>query len=67
MYFLFNLQDYKFDEGNTMLDQLDPFGDGLRKLQEGDIPNAVLFFEAAVRKRPDHAEVCFFYIWLQYT
>lgn len=48
--------EYIFDERNPLKDQFeDPFAEGLKKLEQGDIPSAALLFEAAVLKDPENS------------
>lgn len=48
--------EYTFDERNPLKDQFeDPFAEGIKRLEQGDIPSAALLFEAAVQKEPENS------------
>lgn len=49
-------KEYKFDDNNPMMGIDNALEKGKTFLQNGDIPSAVLCFEAAVKQEPDNAE-----------
>ncbi|XP_041976975.1 peroxisomal targeting signal 1 receptor [Aricia agestis] len=52
-------EEYAFAEGNVMLENKSALELGKEKLKMGDIPGAVLCFEAAAQQQPDSAEAWF--------
>lgn len=49
-------KEYKFEEDNPLIDVENPLEKGKAFLEQGDIPSAVLCFEAAVKQTDDNAE-----------
>ncbi|GLV46340.1 Peroxin 5 [Carabus blaptoides fortunei] len=49
-------KEYNFSETNPMSELMNPLEAGKEKLAAGDLPSAVLCFEAAVKKEPENAE-----------
>ncbi|XP_067259492.1 peroxisomal biogenesis factor 5 isoform X1 [Chanodichthys erythropterus] len=45
---------YQFEEDNPYLSHEDPFAEGVKRMEAGDIPGAVRLFESAVQKQPDN-------------
>lgn len=53
-------QGYQFEEENPYLSHPDPLSEGVKRMEAGDIPGAVRFFESAVQKEPDNQLVRLF-------
>ena len=53
---LLYFQDYVFKDDNPLRDHPDPLAEGKKCLEKGDIPSAVLLFEAAVQKDNTNSE-----------
>ncbi|CAF3953873.1 unnamed protein product [Adineta steineri] len=51
-----NHNGYKFIQPNPFFDYINPYEEGLKHLEVHDIVNAILFFEAAVQNKHDHAD-----------
>ncbi|KAM9783142.1 peroxisomal biogenesis factor 5 [Neosynchiropus ocellatus] len=45
---------YQFEEENPYLTHPDPLTEGVKRMEAGDIPGAVRFFESAVQKEPEN-------------
>ncbi|XP_061770839.1 peroxisomal biogenesis factor 5 isoform X2 [Nerophis ophidion] len=45
---------YQFEEDNPYLTHQDPLTEGVKRMEAGDIPGAVRFFESAVQKEPEN-------------
>ncbi|XP_026173251.1 peroxisomal biogenesis factor 5 isoform X2 [Mastacembelus armatus] len=45
---------YQFEDDNPYLAHPDPLSEGVKRMEAGDIPGAVRFFESAVQKEPDN-------------
>ena len=57
-------QGYQFEEDNPYLSHPDPLSEGVKRMEAGDIPGAVRFFESAVQREPEnqlvrHLGLCF--------
>ena len=49
-------KEYKLSEDNPVVAHGSPLEEGKRMLEMGDLPSAVLYFEAAVQQQPGSAE-----------
>uniref|UniRef100_A0A672HGX3 Peroxisomal targeting signal 1 receptor n=1 Tax=Salarias fasciatus TaxID=181472 RepID=A0A672HGX3_SALFA len=45
---------YQFEEDNPYLSHPDPLSEGVKRMEAGDIPGAVRFFESAVQREADN-------------
>ncbi|KAL0277190.1 UNVERIFIED_CONTAM: hypothetical protein PYX00_004556 [Menopon gallinae] len=52
--FIDPFKEYTFETENPMKEVESPFEEGLRKLEENDLPSAVLCFEAAAQAEPNN-------------
>jgi hypothetical protein len=50
-----NINDTKEEEQSN--DQMNPYIEGLKCLEIHDIANAILFFQMAIQKEPNHVDV----------
>lgn len=50
------MQTYSFAEENPMADKVNALEEGKKRLEAGDLPSAVLCFEAAVQQKPENVE-----------
>lgn len=53
-FFFCLFKGYQFEEDNPYLSHPDPLSEGVKRMEAGDIPGAVRFFESAVQKEPDN-------------
>lgn len=53
-------QGYQFEDDNPYLSHPDPLSEGVKRMEAGDIPGAVRFFESAVQREPDNQLVRIF-------
>lgn len=54
--FVTSVQTYSFAEENPMADKVNALEEGKKRLEAGDLPSAVLCFEAAVQQKPENVE-----------
>lgn len=47
-------QGYQFEEENPYMSHDNPLAEGVKRMEAGDIPGAVLLFECAVQREPDN-------------
>lgn len=52
--FLVFVQGYQFEEDNPYMSHPDPLSEGVKRMEAGDIPGAVRFFESAVQREPEN-------------
>ncbi|XP_053182399.1 peroxisomal biogenesis factor 5 isoform X1 [Scomber japonicus] len=45
---------YQFEEDNPYMSHPDPLSEGVKRMEAGDIPGAVRFFESAVQREPEN-------------
>lgn len=50
-------KEYTFAPENPVVNDKDAFEEGKKKLEAGDLPSAVLCFEAAAQQQPENAQV----------